>query len=177
MGQFGFHFDMSRCIGCKACQVACKDRHGLAAGDFFRRADIFASDADCDYYCYSGACSQCREPECARGCPTGAMFQREDGTVGNDRHKCIGCGTCVWSCPFGAPVISARSGQARKCDSCSHERQAGNQPVCAAACVSNCLTFGDIDELRERLGGTTEHALPFLPDAGTTCPALLIMRS
>jgi len=174
MGKLGFYFDMGRCIGCKSCQVACKDKNNLAAGSFYRRADFFATQGTNVLFGYSGTCGHCQNPECVAACPTGAMHKTDCGATGHDRHKCIGCGCCIWGCPLGATSFSKQSGQSQKCNSCVDLRESGRQPACVAACVSNCLAFGDLDMLKEQLGGSMENAAYFLTDISLTSPKLLI---
>lgn len=128
--QLGFYIDSSRCSGCKACQVACKDKNNLEVGRRFRRVyevnggnfiptgqggvsnNVFA-------YTLSISCNHCADPICTKNCPTTAMHKRPgDGIVRVDTDKCVGCGYCAWSCPYGAPQLNEQTGQMSKCDFC-----------------------------------------------------------
>jgi anaerobic dimethyl sulfoxide reductase subunit B (iron-sulfur subunit) len=156
----GFTFDLHKCIGCKACQVACKDLHDLPAGIFLRRVDEVAGGF------YSGACNHCKEPACARICPTGAMYKAEDGLVLHDDARCIGCGACTTACPYGAPVLHPRLGIAVKCDACRERREGGLTPACVGACPVRALSFGELLD--------TKADVPFLTDPMLTSPSLYI---
>ncbi|HWQ50899.1 MAG TPA: 4Fe-4S dicluster domain-containing protein [Terriglobales bacterium] len=152
----GFTFDFGKCIGCKACQVACKDLHDLQKGVFLRRVDEV-----CGGY-YSGACNHCKEPACVNICPTGAMYKTEDGLTLHDDARCIGCGACATACPYGAPALHPRYGVAVKCDAC-RDRLA---PACVAACPVRALSFGELQD--------TCAKASFLPDPEPTGPSLYI---
>lgn len=146
--------DHQRCIGCRACQVACKDHHNLESGMFFRKVFTYkASEGNnLNLSNYSAACNHCEEPECVAVCPTGAMQKVADGTVIYRSGMCIACGSCVWGCPNGAPVFSKSGGVSQKCDSCAALRAKGKNPVCIDACITHCLQFGDLDELEQQYG-------------------------
>ena len=178
MGGLGFVYDQTRCIGCNACQMACKDEHDLEPGLFFRRVDtIEFTDENGEHVMhYSGACNHCEDPACVKHCPTGAMYIREDGTVGNHTEKCIGCGCCVWACPYGAPIVSHRLGKSLKCDSCYDRRREGKEPACVAACITHCLRFGDLEELTRDDPDRYTASLPFLPSPDLTHPSLRIRQ-
>jgi len=175
MKQMGFYYDPTVCIGCRACQVACKEEHKLPSGDFFRRAEAIETTTDGqNRWCFfSGACNHCTNAACIEACPTGAMYRAADGTVQHRDDLCIGCGRCQSSCPYGAVSLSSITGYAQKCDSCLSRRAAGRNPACVDACPVRALQFGPIDELKAKYG---DHgaALPFLPDPAITAPNLLI---
>ena len=97
----GFYFDGNRCSGCKTCIIACKDFKELPVGINFRR--VFSMETGtyptAQAYHYSMACNHCETPACVVNCPSGAMHKGDDGTVQHDDEICIGCQTCVQSCP------------------------------------------------------------------------------
>ncbi|MBR5474133.1 MAG: 4Fe-4S binding protein, partial [Lachnospiraceae bacterium] len=98
MEQHGFYFDMTRCIGCRTCQIACKDRWSIqAAGLRTRRVETYevGDYPNARIYHLSVSCNHCSNPACMRSCPSGAMFKAEDGTMRYDESLCIGCGSCV----------------------------------------------------------------------------------
>ena len=104
----GFYFNQQMCIGCRTCQVACKDKNDLEVGYLFRRVESFEVGefpAPATFH-YSGACNHCHTPACVEVCPAGATYiNEEDGTVQHDDEACIGCGYCVKACPYGHPVL------------------------------------------------------------------------
>lgn len=172
----GLFIDMERCIGCRTCQVACKDRRDLqAAGPRPRRVDSF----ECGAYPEVGlfhlvlSCNHCENPACVAGCPTAAMHKADDGTVQYDADRCVVCRNCMTACPYGAPQHDEDANLIAKCDSCKALREAGRNPVCVDACPMRSIEFGDIDELRAAHGDAVNE-LPVLPSAGITGPNLLV---
>jgi anaerobic dimethyl sulfoxide reductase subunit B (iron-sulfur subunit) len=177
-----FWLDASACSGCKACQVACKDRHDLPVGVRWRRVyevvgggwtrrdgawlhDVFA-------YNLSVACNHCERPVCLEACPTGAITRRPDGIVLLDGDRCVGCRYCAWVCPYGAPQFDAASGRMSKCSFCVDDLERGDAPACVTACPQRALDFGDPEELAARhTAGATVHPLP---DPSLTAPAWLL---
>ena len=101
----GFYFDMTRCIGCRACQVACKDKNRLDVGTIYRTADSYevGTFPKVKMYSFSTSCNHCQNPACVSACPVGAMYKAEDGTVLHDDKLCIGCQACVSACPYDVP--------------------------------------------------------------------------
>lgn len=176
MGQKGFYFDMTSCIGCRTCQIACKDKNTLSIGTIFRRVRTFETGAYPHPYVYhySGTCNHCAEAKCVKGCPTGAMRYGEDGTVQHDKKMCIGCQYCVMNCPYGVPQYMEEKNIVGKCDSCKDLRDAGQNPACVDACVMRCLKFGDLDELKKEYGSGLVNQFPILPSPAATEPCLLL---
>lgn len=141
-----FLYDQTRCMGCNACQMACKDKNDLEPGLFFRRVETirYEEDGKVVYAHYSGACNHCQEAACVKACPVGAMVHMEDGSVRQAEGLCIGCGACTWACPYGAVSLSHKLGIARKCDLCTDLRRQGKAPACVDACPTHCLTFEEV---------------------------------
>lgn len=176
----GFYVDMQRCIGCRTCQVACKDRHDLqVAGPRPRRVGSF----ECGSYPEVGmfhltlSCNHCENPACVAGCPTGAMHKAEDGTVQHDDSLCVVCRNCMIVCPYGAPQYDEDAVRIVKCDSCAPLRAAGMNPVCVDACPMRAIEFGGIDELCAAHGDELVSEIPALPDASITNPNVLLKAS
>lgn len=180
--QYAFHYDSASCSGCKACQIACKDKNDLPLGMFWRRVYEIAGGGwrkegeawipDVAAYNLSIACQHCQDPACVKGCPTGALEKRPDGIVTIDPDRCMGCRYCEWTCPYGAPQFDEAAGVMTKCDFCLDLVTQGDRPACVTACPMRTLDFGELEELKARLGGTSD-VFP-LPPEGQTRPALLI---
>ncbi|WP_412501740.1 DMSO/selenate family reductase complex B subunit [Shewanella chilikensis] len=185
--QYGFFFDTSKCNGCKACHIACKDRFDGEVGVKTRRVyeyggGTFTEGANntvsCDVFTYymSIGCNHCSEPVCVKACPTGAMHKRrEDGFVHVAQELCIGCGSCARACPYDAPQLDNIRKVMVKCDGCFDRVQEGKMPQCVAGCTQRALDFGPIDELRAKYGENADVAP--LPSASITSPNLIIGTS
>lgn len=156
--QYAFHFDVSRCAQCFACEVACKAAHGLApaaqeepgaTGPRYRQVmtllDEREGHAPIQYL--SLACMHCGDPACASVCPAKAITRdAEFGAVLVDRTKCIGCRYCSWACEFGAPQFG-RDGLMQKCDLCIDRLREGRQPACVETCCGGALSVAPVGEL------------------------------
>ncbi|MFC1759001.1 4Fe-4S dicluster domain-containing protein [Planctomycetota bacterium] len=150
--QLGFIHNNMDCIGCRACEIACKDKNGLAPGPRFRRVQYIEGGTYPNVFAYkvNMSCNHCAEPACLPTCPTGAIWKRDkDGIVDIDSSLCIGCRRCEAACPFGAPQFDVAEGVIKKCNMCVDEIEAGRKPYCVAACMMRVLDVGPIDLLRE----------------------------
>lgn len=172
----GFYFDSNKCIGCRTCQVACKDVNDLEVGALFRKVTAFdvGTYPNVDGFRYSGACNHCSNPACEPVCPVGAITTAQDGTVQLDKETCIGCRLCVTACPYDAIDFVEHTNTAGKCDSCADLRALGETPACVASCLMRCIDFGDRDALISKYGLGLVRQLPILPNASATQPNLLI---
>ena len=182
--QLGFYLDQTACTGCKACQIACKDKNNLPVGINWRRVaeysgGTWSQDESEDTfkpnvftYYTSVACNHCEDPICIRVCPTKAMHKGEDGIVSIDASVCIGCRYCEWACPYSAPQFRADKGVMSKCNFCQDFLAEGREPACVSACPSRVLDFGEIDDLRKKHGDRAD--IEPLPDPSITKPNLVI---
>lgn len=172
----GFYFNQSVCVGCRTCQVACKDKNDLPVGTLYRTVGTFESGVfpTAAGYHLSIACNHCENPACVRACPTGAMYIDDaDGTVQHDDERCIGCKSCVMACPYDAPTYRAEMGIVGKCNACKELRDAGEQVACVASCPMRALEFGDIDELARKHPDAV-NGVAALRDPSMTDPSLRI---
>ncbi len=131
--QLGFIHHNVDCIGCRACEIACKDKNGLAPGPRFRRVMYIEGGKYPDVFAYkvNMSCNHCAEPACLPTCPTGAIWKRPDnGIVDIDSTLCIGCRRCEAACNL-----------------CVDEIEAGRKPYCVMACMMRVLDIGPIDQL------------------------------
>lgn len=179
--QLAFYHDASACVGCKSCELACKDKHNLPVGVRLRRVseygggswnivDGYAVPGGVYTYFVSTSCMHCENPQCVKVCPTGAMHKREeDGVVLINHEVCIGCGSCSLSCPYGAPQYNPTAGAMVKCDFCTD--LVDEIPACVATCPQRALDFGELDELREEHGDV--DALEPLPSGSLTNPSFV----
>jgi anaerobic dimethyl sulfoxide reductase subunit B (iron-sulfur subunit) len=186
--QYGFYHNNDTCIGCKVCIVACKDKNDLPLGEKYRRVYDYAGGTweidgggacvpkDCFTYSVSIACNHCAAPACIAVCPVDSIIRRDDGIVWIDATTCIGCGSCVTACPYGAPYVSAATGVAQKCDFCRSLVDKGETPACVAACSMRCLNYGELEELKKMYGDAVDWVAPLPEDTGTG-PSSLFTRS
>jgi formate dehydrogenase iron-sulfur subunit len=167
----GFFTDTSVCIGCKACEVACKEwnqvpEDGLALtgmsydntvaldANSWRHVAFIEKPTEngsgVTWLMSSDVCKHCTRAACLEVCPTGALFRTEFDTVVVQSDVCNGCGYCVIACPFGVIDIREGDGRAWKCTLCYDRVQADMKPACAQACPTESIQFGPLDELRAR---------------------------
>ncbi len=148
--QMGFIHNNVDCIGCRACEIACKDKNGLDAGPRFRRGQYIEGGVFPNVFAFTVtmSCNHCAEPACLPACPTGAIFKhKENGIVDIDSTLCIGCRKCEAACPFGAPQFDPKENVVKKCNMCIDEQEAGRKPYCVAACMMRVLDVGPIDQI------------------------------
>ena len=178
--QYAFYVDAGRCVKCWACEVACKQWNGIPAADVQRRTVVETVEGTFPHVkrtFVSTNCSHCEDPACMAACPAGAISKREeDGAVVVDQEVCIGCQTCVNSCPYGAPQFIEEDKIVQKCDTCRALREAGHEPVCVEACPMRAIEFGEMDDLRAAHPDAVSE-LPCTEPAATTTPNILIGAS
>src|SRR5947209_6933775 len=172
-----FLTDSTLCIGCKACEVACKEWNDVSADGFdwsgfsydntgavghstWRHVKFVEHDPepgfggnapDASSWVFSSdVCKHCEVAGCLEACPTGAIVRTEFGGVFVQPDVCNGCSYCVVACPFGVVQKNEEDGRAFKCTFCSDRQKAGLAPACAKACPTESILFGDLDEMRAR---------------------------
>jgi Fe-S-cluster-containing dehydrogenase component len=151
MSQYYLFQDVKKCIGCRACEVACKVNKDLAPGpkptQIIEVGPRLAGGRARAAYTFM-PCFHCENPWCTAACPTGAMYERPaDGVVCVDPELCVGCKACISACPWGAPQWNPEEGKAVKCDYCRDRLDQGLQPACVTVCVTSCLSFGRAEEM------------------------------
>jgi len=161
--------DVSKCIGCKACQVACsewndlRDDVGTNIGVYDNPADLsgqtwtlmryFEVEPEQDHLEWlirKDGCMHCEDPGCLKACPSpGAIVKYSNGIVDFISEHCIGCGYCIKGCPFDIPRISPKDNKAYKCSLCSDRVSEGIEPACVKACPTGAITFGPKEDMLE----------------------------
>lgn len=170
-----FLTDSTICIGCKACEVACKewndlpddglnwtglsyDNTGAVGHSTWRHVKFVegvpepgfggnAPDVN-SWFFSSDVCKHCEVAGCLEACPTGSIVRTEFGGVYLQPDICNGCGYCVVSCPFGVVQKNEADGRAFKCTFCYDRQKVGLKPACAQACPTESIKFGEINELK-----------------------------
>lgn len=148
--QLAFIHNNVDCIGCRACEIACKDKNGLAAGPRFRRVSYIEGGTYPEVFAFkiNMSCNHCAEPACLPACPTGAIWKhKENGVVDIDSTLCIGCRKCEAACPFGAPQFNVELNIVQKCNMCIDELEADRKPYCVSACMMRVLDIGPLDQI------------------------------
>jgi formate dehydrogenase iron-sulfur subunit len=162
--------DVSKCIGCKACQAAClewndlREEVGINTGTYDNPLDLTPNSLtvmkftewvnpetqNLEWLIRKDGCMHCADPGCLKACPApGAIVQYSNGIVDFVHENCIGCGYCVKGCPFNIPRISNVDHKAYKCTLCSDRVAVGQGPACAKACPTQAIVFGTKDQMKE----------------------------
>ncbi|HZS83563.1 MAG TPA: 4Fe-4S dicluster domain-containing protein [Stellaceae bacterium] len=191
--RYGFFTDTTLCIGCKACEVACKEWNALPAdnlgltGRSYDNTSALSADTwrhvafiekirtnggpdtrlqpfQSNWLMMSDVCKHCDNAPCQEACPTGALFRTEFDTVVVQQDICNGCGYCVPSCPFGVIDLSTVDGKAHKCTLCYDRLKGGLEPACAKSCPTDSIQFGELTELHAR----AERRIAALHEQGAT---------
>jgi formate dehydrogenase iron-sulfur subunit len=167
-GQVAKLIDTTKCIGCKACQVACmewndlRDQIGTNTGSYDNPPDLtdkswtvmrFAEyenpNGNLEWLIRKDGCMHCEDPGCLKACPApGAIVQYANGIVDFQEENCIGCGYCIAGCPFDIPRVSRRDHKAYKCTLCSDRVAVGLEPACIKACPTGALVFGTKEDMQ-----------------------------
>ncbi len=185
--RLGFFTDTSVCIGCKACEVACKEWNGVPedglnwtgrshdnsvglGADTWRHVAFIEQtlppgaptnfqrgEDPFRWLMSSDVCKHCTNAACLDVCPTGAIFRTEFGTVVVQADICNGCGYCVPACPYGVLDKREEDGRIFKCTLCYDRLQVGQEPACAKACPTDSIQFGELSELHARADARVEE--------------------
>ena len=165
--------DISRCIGCKACQVACmewndvRDDVGFIDGTYNNPIDLTdrtwtvmrfyeeeIPDVGLQWLIVKDGCLHCADPGCLKACPApGAIVQYSNGIVDFKQDNCIGCGYCQTGCPFNIPRYGVNDGKAYKCTLCSDRVAVGLEPACIKTCPTQALSFGTKEDMIDIANG------------------------
>ncbi len=160
--------DVTTCIGCKACQVACsewndiRDVVGTCDGTYNNPPDLTndswtvmrfnetTENGKLEWLIRKDGCMHCEDPGCLKACPSpGAIVQYNNGIVDFNQENCIGCGYCITGCPFDVPRLSKKDNKAYKCSLCSDRIAVGQEPACVKSCPTGAIQFGSKDDMKE----------------------------
>ena len=177
MSQYGFFVDLSRCIGCNACVIACKQWHDIPPGPvkwvrvYQWEKGVFPSTR---IHLLPIMCYHCENPICIKACPSEAIYKEEKyGAVLVDADKCQGTRKCWKACPYGTPQFGGDEPHLRmsKCNMCIDRLEQGVKPICVLSCSMRALEFGPLDELREKYGNLMQ--VEEMPRDKITSPAVV----
>lgn len=177
--QYRFHFDMTRCIGCKCCEVACNEQNNNPAHINWRRV----GEIEAGEYPYtkrfhlSMGCNHCLDAACLKGCPVDAY--KKDSATGIVLHSadaCIGCQYCTWNCPYGVPQYNAERGVVGKCDMCYGRLTDERAPACVAACPEEAIRIEVVNIAQWRESFHAEANVAGMPPAHDTISTTRITR-
>ncbi len=153
--EYALIVNTENCVGCNACEVACKQEHNLPAGPRWIRVYQDSPreiEGKLQVRYLVTHCMHCSLPQCKNVCPVGAITKREDSIVLIDEKRCIGCKECIKACPLGVMQFNEVKEVAQKCDLCVERLDKRLVPACVAACPSHCIYFGGIGQITERIG-------------------------
>jgi len=147
MKRYAMAVDTRRCVGCSACVIACKEENALPLATFrsWVETETRGTYPNLTMEIRGERCQQCSDAPCVTNCPTGASYYADGGIVLVDGDLCTGCKACIAACPYDARSMHP-DGYADKCTFCVHRVAKGQQPACAAACPTQSLTFGDVND-------------------------------
>ncbi len=177
MTQYGFFVDLSRCIGCNACVIACKQWHDIPPGPvkwmrvYQWETGIFP---DTRIHLLPIMCYHCENPVCVKACPEGAIYKEEKyGAVLVNADKCQGTRKCWKACPYGAPQFEGDKPGMKmsKCNMCIDRMEQGLKPICVLSCSMRALEFGPLDEMKEKYGDL--RRIEVMPKDTITSPAVV----
>lgn len=177
--------DLDRCIGCYACEIACKQENDVSLGSYWNKVQTMGPYGDfphVEMYFLPTMCQHCENPTCVSVCPTGATHQREeDGIVLVDRDKCIGCQYCAMACPYGARTFNKKQKVVEKCTLCAHLQSVGDKPACVKCCSGAARLFGDAEDpesdVSKALAEVDPDAVHSMPDVGNGPSIRYILHS
>ena len=194
MAQKTLVIDLDRCIGCHACEVACKQENGVPLGVYYNKVlsiGPLGKFPDIKQYFLPSVCQVCKDAPCLKVCPTGATYRTEDGQILVNKEKCIGCKMCANACPYDVPVFNTEGrtsyfgdkqplvvrpakphtertpGKAEHCTLCVHRTERGLLPACVEACGIHAMTLVDYDNPTPETAKLIEAARPMNEAAGT----------
>lgn len=171
--QLGFLHNSEKCVGCRGCEMACKNEYQIDATPRWRQVfQLHEEDFALPTRMFvSMACNHCAHPECLRVCPVEAYSKRDDGIVIQNHDRCIGCRMCIMACPYDRPQFNPVQKKAEKCNLCYQRLDKGEKPACVAACIPEALQLVEINDALDQKVGVLKK-LPGLPSPDITQPSI-----
>lgn len=193
MPRYGMVIDLSRCVGCHACAMACKAENGTPPGVWWNKVltGEMGKFPNTRIIYTPTLCMHCQNAPCVDACPTGASDKRPDGIVAVDYDKCMGCRYCEIACPYGARTFveaikpyypkfgftpyeqmmykKHQEGVVEKCNFCLERVEKGEEPACVQTCPAYARYFGDLDDPNSEVSKliARRHGYQLLPELGT----------
>ena len=175
--RYGLVIDLERCVGCQACDIACRVENGMETISGMR-VETIGGDypdtpegafPDLSMYFLPVPCMHCDESVCMEACPTGAIFKRADGIVILGEGKCDGCQMCLSVCPYDALSYEPQRNVVRKCNLCYERLDDGFEPFCATCCGVSAIYYGDLEDPASMVSQLISHrsAYQINPEKGT----------
>ena len=151
--KLGFLVDLDSCMGCKACEVACKAENDVPLSHWRLRVKYVDAGVypEVKRTFTPLRCNHCENAPCERVCPVGALHYLENGIVDVDKDRCIGCAACMLACPYGAIYMDPETNTADKCTYCAHRVESGVEPACVVACPTSANVFGDLEDPKSKI--------------------------
>jgi molybdopterin-containing oxidoreductase family iron-sulfur binding subunit len=192
--RYGMVIDLTRCVGCNSCTVACKQANGIPSGVFWSKVMLYETGGfpQARLLFLPMLCMHCQEAPCLEACPTGATYRGEGGLVLVDDDRCVGCRYCIMACPYEARSYNTRSpreyypgqgmtefedvsigqhpkGAIEKCTFCAPRLAEGKLPACVVTCPSEARIFGNLDDPESEVSKlvASGRAKPRLEEQGT----------
>jgi molybdopterin-containing oxidoreductase family iron-sulfur binding subunit len=186
--------NLTRCIGCQACTIACKQKNGTPPGVFYSHVNVYETGKypPVSIRALPVLCNQCDEAACADVCPVGATVKQANGIVTVDSDKCIGCRYCQVACPYNVRQFiesntteyfpgkgltpyekmvypAHQAGTVEKCNFCADRVAQGQLPACVVTCVAKARIFGDLDDPNSEVSKliVQRNGQTLKPEAGT----------
>jgi Fe-S-cluster-containing dehydrogenase component len=161
---------MTKCIGCRSCEVACNEQNGNPADILWRRIGELEAGSypNTQRHYLSMGCNHCLDAECLKGCPVDAY--KKDPVTGIVMHStdaCIGCQYCVWNCPYSVPQFNPERGVVGKCDMCQNRLEDSLEPACVNSCPESAIEIEIVNMAAWRKDHIAADS-PGMPDAGIT---------
>lgn len=146
--RYAMVIDLRKCIGCHSCSVACKVENEVPPAVWRSWVKVMEKGVypDVRTAALPVLCNNCENAVCVKVCPTKASYQRDDGIVMIDPHKCVGCKYCMAACPYQVRYLNPVRKYAQKCYFCAHRVDRGLQPACVETCPAGARTFGDLND-------------------------------